>query len=267
MSTLLKFGHGNAKLPDSTLTFALPAGFTCPGALHCLAYTNPATGRVQDGPYTQFRCSAASEETRPSVRAARWHNWRLIRSCPPQELPELLLLSLRAARRLKSERVRWFTSGDCPTPALRDALIAAAKHAPDLLFYLYSKHLPLWLEGGAVRPLPDNLKLTASWGGRWDFLLADGLFPRTARVVNTHDEAYSLGLPLDFNDSHAWGPLDGHFAHLVHGTQPAGSTAGAAIAQRRKAGLFSGYSRTSPIPHAPELPPHAPALPGADHQP
>lgn len=258
---LFKFQHGNAKLPDSTLTFALPAGYTCPGALACHAFAarQPDASRkhgwrysVHDGPYTQFRCYAASEETYHNVYEARWHNWTLLRSLSSSEAAELLTLSITAHRSHKTERVRWFTSGDCPNTAVRDALITTAQRLPDLLFYLYSKHLPLWLDGGQLLPLPENLRLTASWGGRWDFLLADGLFPRTARVVNTHDEAYALSLPLDFNDSYAYGPDATHFAHLVHGTQPAGSAAGAAIRQRKQSGQFTGYSRTST--HARHLP-------------
>lgn len=264
---LLKFQHGNAKLPDSTLTFALPAGYTCPGALACHAFATrqPDESRkhgwrysVHDGPHTVFRCYAASEEIYHNVYEARWHNWTLLRTLNTGDATDLLCLSLGAHRSHKSERVRWFTAGDCPTPTLRDALIATARRTPDLLFYLYSKHLPLWLDGGRLLPLPENLKLTASWGGRWDFLLSDGLFPRTARVVNTHEEAYALGLPLDFNDSHAYAPVDRHFAHLVHGTQPAGSAAGAAIRTRKQAGLFTGYSHRKPN-HAAHLSPHTAA--------
>jgi hypothetical protein len=252
-TNLLKFGHGNAKLPNSTMIFALPAGHTCPGALHCLSKADPATGKITDGPHTIFRCSAASEETRPTVRDARWHNHRLLSGLDSAAMAELLHLSLLAQRRTFTERVRWFTSGDCFNADLRDALITTAQRCPDLLFYLYSKNLPLWLADGRLLPLPGNMILTASWGGRYDFLLADGLFPRTARVVNTQEEAYTLGLPIDFTDAYAYSSTPTHFAHLVHGTQPKGSTAGQAIQQRRRAGQFAGYSRNSQQ-HARSLP-------------
>jgi len=240
---LLKFGHGNAKLPTSTMTFALPAGHTCPAALLCLAMANPETGRITDGPHTLFRCSSASEETRPSVRQSRHHNWRLLRGLNTGGMVDLLDLSLRAQRRSYTERVRWFTSGDCYSAPLRDALIEVARRHGDLLFYLYSKNLPLWLDHLWPLALPDNLRLTASWGGRYDFLLEDDLFPRTARVVNTPEEAYALGLAIDFTDAPAYAQQPSHFAHLVHGSQPKGSAPGRAIAARRKAGLFSGYSK------------------------
>lgn len=249
---LLKFGHGNAKLPNTTMTFALPAGFTCPGALHCLSKADPITGKITDGPQTLFRCSAASEETRPTVRKARHHNWSLLRGLQSGAMASLLDLSLRAQRRTYTERVRWFTSGDCFNVQLRDALIETAQRHPDLLFYLYSKNLPLWLDRGTPLALPDNLVMTASWGGRYDFLLADGLLHRTARVVNTQEEAYALGLAIDFTDAMAYQSTPTHFAHLVHGTQPKDSAAGQAIQKRRAAGQFAGYSKHST--HARPLP-------------
>jgi hypothetical protein len=254
MNVILRFGHGNAKLPNTTMTFALPAGHTCPGALLCLSKADPDTGKITDGPRTQFRCSAASEETRPSVRDSRWRNFRRLAGLNTAGMVELLDLSVRANRLTYTERVRWFTSGDCYSAPLRDALIEVARRQSNLLFYLYSKNLPIWLDNGRLLPLPDNLIMTASWGGRYDFLLEEGLFPRTARVVNTEDKAYTLGLPLDFTDAYAYQPTPTHFAHLVHGTQPAGSEAGNAIRHRRKAGKFSGYSRKTKHVHSLPLP-------------
>lgn len=253
--TLLKFGHGNDKLPNTTMTFSLPAGHSCPGALHCLSKADPTTGKIHDGPHTIFRCSAASEETRPAVRAARWHNFRLLTGLSTAGMVDLIEISLRAQVRTYTERVRWFTSGDCWSETLRNALIEIGFRHPELLFYLYSKNLPLWLSSGHLLPLPDNLLLTASWGGRYDFLLQDGLFPRTARVVNTYEDAAALQLPIDYDDRLAYSPAPRHFAHLVHGTQPAGSQAGRAIRDRRKRGLFAGYSNGKrhlpPTPVAP----------------
>lgn len=243
-TTLLpfSFSHGNAKLPDSTLIFSLPAGHTCPGANLCLSLAHCDTGKISDGPNTQFRCYAASEETRPSVRDLRWRNYDLIRRLGPDHLKDHLAFSVAAARSHKTTHVRWFGSGDCFSPYLRDALIHCADSIPDLVFYLYTKNLTIWLDGPSLRSLPSNFYLTASYGGRFDDLLQQGLFPRTARVVFSQEEADALDLPIDFNDSYAYDPVPTHFAHLVHGTQPAGSEAGKAIRARGKAGLFVGYS-------------------------
>ena len=59
---LLRFGHGNAKLDPAVFTFSLPAGHFCPFANECRSKSNRLTGRIKDGPNTEFRCYAASSE-------------------------------------------------------------------------------------------------------------------------------------------------------------------------------------------------------------
>ena len=82
MNDLLTFGEPNSKLKKmlkklslKLKTFTLPAGHTCPGAKDCLSRANRETGKIQDGPDTEFRCFAASAEaTYPSLRKMVWHN-------------------------------------------------------------------------------------------------------------------------------------------------------------------------------------------------
>jgi hypothetical protein len=247
VSRLLKFGHGNAKLPNSTMTFSLPSGHTCPAALLCHSQVNrlPIDGNhvIQDGPHTKFRCYAATEELRPSVRNARWYNFDLIKSLKTADMTTLFQQSITLQRRTYTERVRWFVAGDCFSPTIRDAIIQTANSLDGLLHYFYTKNLPLFVGSrGGLLDLPDNLVVTASWGGKYDFLLAEGMFPRTARVVHTHTEAEALGLPIDYSDSYAYQADPIHFAHLSHGTQPAGSAASIALHQRKRDGQFTGYS-------------------------
>ena len=88
METLLTFGEPNAKLKKmlkelslKLKTFTLPAGHTCPGAKDCLSRANRETGKIQDGPDTEFRCFAASAEaTYPSLRNMVWRNFELIKA-------------------------------------------------------------------------------------------------------------------------------------------------------------------------------------------
>jgi hypothetical protein len=246
------FGAGNSKLPDSTLTFALPSGHTCPGALQCHARADRLTGKITDGPHQVFRCHAASiEALRPSVRKARWRNLELIAHLDAAPMAELLMAGISAARTHKSTHVRWFTGGDCYSAALRDAIIRCSQGTPELIHYLYTKNLYLWIEDSdapsGLMQLPSNLRVTASWGGRFDHLLEAGFFPRTARVLDTQEEANALGLQIDYTDQLAWQEQPSHFCHLSHGGQRPGSAAGNAIRARRKAGAFSGYGRR---PHA-----------------
>jgi hypothetical protein len=242
------FSSGNAKLPDTTLTFALPSGFTCPGALLCLAQADQLTGRITDGPKQLFRCHEASiEARRTSARKSRWRNYELIRHLDAGPMAELLMAGISAARMYKTTHLRWFTGGDCFSPALRDAIIQCSTATPELIHYLYTKNLWIWVESAEnpsrPMPLPPNLRLTASWGGKFDHLLEAGIFPRTAKVLNTPEEAATAGLEIDYTDQLAWQDEPTHFCHLAHGGQPPGSAAGNAIRARRKAGQFSGYSR------------------------
>ena len=50
------------------------------------------------------------------------------------------------------------------------------------------------------------------------------------------------GQPIDHNDYHAYSDFKGTFCHLVHGGIQT-PKAKAAIQQRKKAGLFVGYSK------------------------
>ena len=71
------------------------------------------------------------------------------------------------------------------------------------------------------------------------------VYKRIAYVVYTEEEAADRGLEIDHDDSHCFG--DKPFALLVHGSQPAGSDASAAIQQRKKDGGFVGYARKNDL--------------------
>lgn len=247
---LLEFSHGNAKLPNSTMLFSLPAGHTCPGALACLSYADRITGRVVDGPRSQFRCYAATAETRPNVRELRWRNLRRLAGISSQQIGDLLIASVLASARHYTARVRLFESGDCFSPAFRDGIIQSARTLRHLTIYFYTKHLPLWIQGDRPIPLPPNLFITASWGGKHDSLIEQGLFPRNSRVVFDAAEAERLGLPIDHTDELAYDATPQAFAHILHGTQRAGTPAAEAISSRRRLGQFTGYGR-KPIPLTP----------------
>ena len=67
------------------------------------------------------------------------------------------------------------------------------------------------------------------------FILDNGL--RYSRVVGSEEEARELGLPIDVDDSIAWGS-DDNFALVIHGSQPKGSEAAEILKQNRKSGLY-----------------------------
>ena len=238
-SKRLKFGCGNAKLPAHVRTFSLPAGWTCPFASSCLSKADRDTGRIQDGPKTEFRCFAASDEQiRPSVRNARWHNLSMLRGLSKQGMTELILESLA----YDAHTVRIHVSGDFYSQTYFDAWLQVARQRPQTRFYAYSKALPFWV--ARMESIPENLILTASYGGTHDHLIdKHGL--RSARVVLSEQEAADLGLELDHDDSHAMKPGP-NFALLIHGMQPAKSAASKALATLRKNGEY-GYGRKADL--------------------
>lgn len=249
---LLELTRGNSKLPNSTLVFSLPSGHTCPGAQQCLARADRASGKIWQSPDSTFRCySATGEAYNPALRRKVWRNLERLQPLNSAGIGRLLVDSVSAwtGNYPGIRRVRLFGGGDCYSAALRDGIIAAALAMPQLVWYAYTKNLVLFVSGDKPLPLPENFRLTASYGGRYDALIDRGLFPRNARVVLRENDAQVLQIPIDYDDSFAYDPVPQAFAHLVHATQPAGSPAAAALAERRQLGQFTGYSRRPPAIH------------------
>jgi len=232
---LLSFQPGNAKL-RGVYTLALPAGHSCPFALHCLAKADRTTGKLTDGAHVQFRCHEASiEAVYRNVRDSRWRNWTLLRAA--KTAPAMAQLITDSLPR-RAAKVRFDVSGDFFSQAYFDAWLLVAAAHPDRLFYGYTKSLPYWI--ARLGQIPPNMVLTASRGGKHDSLI-DHYGLRSSRVVFSEAEAVALGLAIDHDDSHAQstGPS---FALLLHGTQPKGSPAAAARQALRAAG-WTGYSK------------------------
>lgn len=241
---LVRFTHGNSKLPNSTMILSLPAGHTCPGAKECLTRVPRHGGPAWTSPELQFACYAASQERyRATVRDLRWRNFDLLAPLDYDGIWRHLATAAFQQQRSYTERIRFFESGDAFNQEVAKGIILFAHSVKPMIVYCYTKALPFWID----MPTPDNLRITASWGGRYDHLIADH-FPRSARVVQDVATASSLGLPLDFDDSLAYQDEPVHFAHLVHGWQPKGSPALEAINTRRAAGEFTGYGASHRIP-------------------
>jgi hypothetical protein len=149
----------------------------------------------------------------PTVRDARWHNKDLVDSLTLTDLVDLMILSIHQHKGFKkAEMLRWFVSGDCDSIKLRDAIFTTTRELNHLIHYSYTKNLPLFLD---IKK-PENYRLTASWGGRFDHLINPIDFPRNARVVRSVEEATKLNLPIDKKDDLAYGPIDQPFALLYH---------------------------------------------------
>ena len=264
----LKFSKGNAKL-SKRLIFNLPAGYTCPNAGVCRTMADPDTGKIQDAPRTdnalgnEFRCFAAMAETRPAVRAARWHNFNTIkqvikdsfdtegdpsvifRKNPVQAVADTIAYGIWKMQSTNNPYTlcRVHESGDFFNTIYFGAWLQVAREHPEIKFYAYTKQLEYWLHAHSAGHIPDNFYLTASLGGDQDYLIQryPDVFQRVAQVVYTEDEAGCLDLEIDHDDSHCFG--DKPFALLVHNNQRKGSDAAKALAARRRQGSWTGYNK------------------------
>ena len=222
---LLYFGKGNKKLNLNTnakiSTFSLPAGWCCPGANICLAKADRQTGKITKGKDCSVLCFSAKDEAfRSNVRESRWNNFELIKSHDHDPLVSLIHRSIDHYVSRDATHIRWHVSGDFFSPAyLKAVLESCSRYADDMIIYAYSKALHFFYDQNTGEPLvdlPDNFRLTASWGGLYDFMIEKfpHVFTRSARVVNSREEAQRLGLEIDEDDSLASGPKDMHFALL-----------------------------------------------------
>jgi hypothetical protein len=241
MTTTLKFGKGNAKLDKAIFTFSLPAGWTCPGARECKSKVHVDSDdkrTLKDGQHTVFRCFAASQEVLyTNTYKARQHNLECLKGLTAQEMFNVIYDDLPA----KADFTRVHVSGDFFSQDYFDAWLAVAISNSIRTFYAYTKSLNYWVKRMEI--VPDNFVLTASKGGSFDHLIEKhGL--RQAIVVFSEDEAKTLGLPIDKDDSHAM-KQGGDFALLLHGAQPKGSEASVALQVLKKLGK-GGYGRKLP---------------------
>lgn len=190
-----------------------------------------------------YRCYAASEEARfSSVRKSRWNNYQALIEAEMQggmaQVVKLLLHNLHP----KAGTVRVHASGDFYSQTYFDAWMTVAEMRPQTTFYAYTKSLPFWMHWLEKHGhLPDNFRLTASTGGKFDYLIEKYRLNKVI-VVYHPEEAEAAGLLVDHDDSLALRNEE-TFALLVHGTQPAGSPASKAQQRMRKEGVNFGYSK------------------------
>ena len=222
----LKFRAGNAKLAKDIFTFSLPSGYTCPGAKDCLTKAHVETGKITDGPHQKYRCFAASDETRPSVRKARWHNFYLLTACQDSAaMAKLIDVSLPP----KARKIRIHVGVDFFSQTYFDAWVMVAERHPEITFYAYTKSVHFVRERWERVSALENLRLTSSSGGKLDHI-GEEIGMIQAEVVFHPDEAEAKGLEIDHDDSHAYENIES-FALLIHCTQPKDTPAAAAKKQ------------------------------------
>lgn len=234
----LKFslGKNNTKLSKleqvtgkKVYSLSTLAGTTCVGAKDCWAAAVKKKGGgyiLKHGKDQKYTCFAASLSVAfPNVRKQWEYNTILLKKCKTvKNFVDLIERSLPT----DAEIIRWGVSGDVLSQNHFDALIKVAENNPSIIFYQYTKSLLFWVK--RLNKIPNNYCLTASRGGRFDYLI-DKYNLRTATVVFSEEEAEQLGLEIDEDDSHAALPTlkSVSFALLIHGKQQAGSKSAEAL--------------------------------------
>lgn len=219
---VLTFGTANAKLSTfGTTSFSLPAGYSCPFAAICKSKVPREGGPIKD--YGDIRCFQSSIElARPTVRAARWRNFDLLKRLSADEVKDLVLKSLKHhEKKVRGIRIlRIHDSGDFFSQQYFDGWLEAARIRWDIVFYFYSKSIP-YIKNRL--PLPENFRFIPSRGGTADAEIEDTF--RQAIIVSNVEEAIEKNLNIDVNEFLAiFG--EGDFALLLHGTQPKGKMIG-----------------------------------------
>lgn len=215
------------------------AGHTCPGAELCLAKVIIENNkrRIKDGPKQKFRCySASMEAIRKNVYNKHKENSDIIRKARNASVLRDILDSYMP----KNLGIcRMHPDGDTQSQKEFDAWIGLANRHPDRLFYGYTKSLHYWVK--RLFAIPDNMVLTASYGGKYDHLIERHNL-RWSKVIFHPSEAGDLD--IDHDDSHAARPdlRDDNFAILLHGIQPAKSEASEAIKVMKEENVEFAYS-------------------------
>ncbi len=223
-------------------SFDLISGYSCPHANECFSKVAvDANGKksIVDGPHTLFRCFSASQEVVfPAVYKNRKANFDGLRGKTDDEMVTAILADMPKNVGV----VRIHVAGDFFNQSYFDAWLMIAERRSDVLFYAYTKSLPYWIARKNL--IPENFVLTASRGGRKDAMIQEhGL--RSVRVVFSESEAAASGLEIDHTDEHAANPdtRNNDFALLIHGVQPKGSAASAAIKVMKVNGVKFSYSK------------------------
>lgn len=163
----------------------LPSGFTCPFAMECLVKVDRHTGKF-DNKSKAYRCYSAMQERFPAVRNHRWANFDFLRDGGKPEIPK------------KAEAVRIHMSGDFYSQDYFDMWLDICNENPKIEFWAYTKSLKYWVK--RINQIPDNLILTASKGGRNDYLINEYNL-KNVEIIKTKEDA--KGKPIDTCDDQA----------------------------------------------------------------
>ena len=182
----MKFIKNKKYYEDDVYEWNLPTGTTCPFALECKVTVDRLTGKF-DVKKGQYRCYAASPERFPAVREHRWKNFEYVKNGNKPIFP----------KDCKSLRIH--AAGDFFNQSYFDMWIELANENPNIEMWAYTKSLKYWVN--RINEIPNNLILTASYGGREDYLIEEYNLKNVKVYINK--DSVSEGRPIDYNDHYA----------------------------------------------------------------
>lgn len=223
---MLKFGIGiknqklrklENKINRKIYSFSIPAGKTCPFAIQCKSQVieTPEGLRIKDGPKCQFRCYAASMEALyTKIYYRNKYNLAELRKCKTVGGMERLI---EQSIPNDCEVIRLHVAGDFFNEKYFVAWRNIAKKHPNMVIYGYTKAINYLLK----YPKLPNFRLTASHGGKLDYLILTHHELKSCTVVMNEEEAKRRSLPIDKDDTSCYNDDNKSFAIIIHGTQPA----------------------------------------------
>ena len=182
----MKFVKNTKYYTGTVYEWNLPTGHTCPFALECLVKVNRETGKFENKS-NAYRCYAANPERFPAVRNHRWNNYEYVLNGNKPILPK------------DCKAVRIHASGDFFNQDYFDLWLEVAKENTNVEFWAYTKSLKYWVN--RINDIPNNLVLTASYGGRNDELINEYGLKHSIVTKELKDD-----LPTDYNDDYARQP-------------------------------------------------------------
>jgi hypothetical protein len=180
----------NTKYYNGTVyEWNLPTGTTCPFAMECKVTVDRLTGKF-DIHRGQYKCYAAGPERFPAVREHRWNNFEYVKNGGIPEIPK------------GCKAIRIHASGDFFNQVYFDMWVELASKNPSVEIWAYTKSLNYWIK--RINDIPNNLVLTASRGGRLDYLIDEYNLKNVTIFPNKFDVPNEL--PIDTNDDWARKP-------------------------------------------------------------
>jgi len=247
--TLLEFARLTGIVKPRGVSFSLPSGYSCGKvAKECLTYAHPITGKLSHGRDSIYNCFSAINETRPIVRAARWHNWNMLQNLWSYAGTDYIDIGnmLIEAMPQNTDLVRCHVGGEFPGTEFGREYMRAwfyVARETGTHCYAYTKNVSTYLDVRDEKP--DNFNMTMSRGGLYDHLI-DRYQLKHANVIFHPNQAN--GMPIDHNDINAVFTYStesnpsGSFNLLIHGMQPAKSDASKAIQKLKREGIRFSYS-------------------------